>query len=281
MNPTTALRAAKASEVTYYIDHPNGITACPFYNDVGFTGAGPVTFLNGIDGALVGVTATEILVAFRGTLPFEKTDWNGFVEILHDWANDADASLRPVSYSTGFVHTGFAKSLDALWTSVLAAVAAQTATGLPIIVTGHSKGGALATLAALRLFKNGITPSEVYTFGSPRTGNTAFANDYEANITQHWRFEHSDDIVPHVPPSATVLRFIETFDPRLTDLSAHGYDPVGLLEFINWSSQVNEGDSLFLDSDRLLHFGKLTFTGQIKQVFEDHKLESQYIPNMP
>jgi hypothetical protein len=32
----TALRMAKAADVTYYVDKPGGVTACPFYAEVGF-----------------------------------------------------------------------------------------------------------------------------------------------------------------------------------------------------------------------------------------------------
>jgi hypothetical protein len=282
MDQATALRMAKASDVTYYIDHPGGVAACPFYHDVGFSAAGPQTFLMGINAALVGTTTTEIVVAFRGTLPVEQSDWNGFVNMVNDWANDTNAFLTAVPWSAGLVHRGFASSLDSLWTGVLPAVQAALVAAplLPVVVTGHSKGGAMATLSALRLFKNGIAPGGVYTYGAPRTGNTAFAKEYDTNIPQHRRVENTDDIVPHLPPSATLLNFLATVDPRLSNLSVHAYDPVGLLEFLNWGGGVTEGDSLFIASDRLLHLGKLAVTGQVKQIFEDHKLEKQYLPKL-
>ena len=46
-------------------------------------------------------------------------------------------------------------------------------------VAGHSLGGALATLAALDIKRKlpGLK-LRVYTFGSPRTGNHAFAAEY-------------------------------------------------------------------------------------------------------
>ena len=52
-------------------------------------------------------------------------------------------------------------------------------TGAPIYVVGHSMGGAVATLCALDLlFTFQLDPGRVrlYTYGSPRVGNQAFAD---------------------------------------------------------------------------------------------------------
>jgi predicted lipase len=48
--------------------------------------------------------------------------------------------------------------------------------GSPIYVTGHSLGGALATVAALDI-KHTYNPSsmKVYTYGQPRVGNNLYA----------------------------------------------------------------------------------------------------------
>ena len=57
---------------------------------------------------------------------------------------------------------------------------------------GHSLGGALATLAAYdvrkRLQAGGRPQVEVlcYTFGAPRTGNHAFATDYNHVVPDTW-----------------------------------------------------------------------------------------------
>lgn len=59
-----------------------------------------------------------------------------------------------------------------------------------VVVTGHSLGGAIATLAGAYLRKLGVAV-DIYTFGSPRVGDTAFANfvssqknGFTARITQ-------------------------------------------------------------------------------------------------
>ena len=57
---------------------------------------------------------------------------------------------------------------------------------------GHSLGGALATLAAYdirtSLQAKAVGSAEVvcYTFAAPRTGNHAFARDYNAVVPDSW-----------------------------------------------------------------------------------------------
>jgi len=47
----------------------------------------------------------------------------------------------------------------------------------PIVVTGHSLGGALATFAVLDLLNNLSNSLGLFvSFGSPRVGNSNFAN---------------------------------------------------------------------------------------------------------
>jgi hypothetical protein len=277
-----ACRMTKASDVAYFVDQTGGAPACPFYGDVGFV-APPQTFVaNQINAAIVGTTATEVIVAFRGTLPINVDDWDGFVGSVLDWANDGDAKFTSAAYSAGLVHQGFAKSLDLLWSDLLPTVVSQHASSkLPVVVTGHSKGGALASLGALRMqHEAAISPAAVYTFGSARAGNTQFANDYDGKILNHWRFENTDDIVPHLPPAAHLLPFLAQVDRRFACLSAHAFDSVGLLEFLNWSGTISEGESILLDGDRMLHFGKLAITGQISKVAQDHSLAIRYIPEI-
>ena len=56
-----------------------------------------------------------------------------------------------------------------------------------VTCTGHSLGGALATLAAYDLQAEfGFRKLQVYAFGSPRTGNHAFARDYERKVPHTW-----------------------------------------------------------------------------------------------
>jgi hypothetical protein len=53
-----------------------------------------------------------------------------------------------------------------------------------LYITGHSLGGAAATLAGARLISSGIRPEqiEVITFGAPAVGNAAFAAKFEPTL---------------------------------------------------------------------------------------------------
>lgn len=56
-----------------------------------------------------------------------------------------------------------------------------------IALAGHSLGGALATLAAFDIARElKLRDISVVTFGAPRTGNRAFAREYELLVPDTW-----------------------------------------------------------------------------------------------
>jgi pimeloyl-ACP methyl ester carboxylesterase len=66
-----------------------------------------------------------------------------------------------------------------------------------VIITGHSLGGALATLCAFHLSLH-FGPSfihSVYTFAAPEVGYNGFSTLYEKNVSPHYRVNNSKDIV--------------------------------------------------------------------------------------
>lgn len=276
---------AQASDVAYFIDQPGGPTACPQYAAIGFRTEPTTLQSEGINAALIGTTASEVLVAFRGTSPITTDTPREFYLSVRDWLNDAQARLVPVGYTAGKIHRGFGEALDSLWTGVLEAVRQQQAqSGLPVILTGHSKGGALARLAALRLQQEAeITASAVSTYAAPRTGNADFARDYAQRITADWRFEHTDDIVPHLPPTSAPLDVLAAslLEPTaLPKLLAHAYAHVGTLEFFPWQGGVIEGDSLLLHGQRTAHLAELVAAGDFEQITQAHSLEQAYLPRL-
>ena len=70
--------------------------------------------------------------------------------------------------------------------------------------TGHSLGGALATLAAWDVHQLvqmdpalcGRVHLQVYTFGAPQVGNHAFARLYKAAVPSTWDVVNDRDVVP-------------------------------------------------------------------------------------
>jgi triacylglycerol lipase len=78
-------------------------------------------------------------------------------------------------------------------------LAAEIGPGLPIVVCGHSLGGALATLLVADLAANTQLQPQAWTFASPKVGDAAFAARYGRLSTVSWRIYNLPDIVPYFP----------------------------------------------------------------------------------
>lgn len=71
--------------------------------------------------------------------------------------------------------------------------------GYQIVSTGHSLGGALATLAAADLRNNGYTVA-LYSFGAPRAAGLKLSAYISAQPGGNYRVTHWNDLVPQLPP---------------------------------------------------------------------------------
>lgn len=70
-------------------------------------------------------------------------------------------------------------------------------------LTGHSLGGALASLTAVKLVLQNVTTSDklkLITFGQPRVGEKNFSDFHDRLIPYGFRVTHRLDLVPHIPP---------------------------------------------------------------------------------
>jgi triacylglycerol lipase len=70
---------------------------------------------------------------------------------------------------------------------------------LPLVVTGHSLGGALATLLVTDLNAATALKPQAWTFASPRVGDAVFAARYGGLSTVSWRIYNQADVVPYFP----------------------------------------------------------------------------------
>jgi predicted lipase len=71
-----------------------------------------------------------------------------------------------------------------------------------VLVSGHSLGGALASLCTLdlKMGKHSSSHVKLITFGQPRVGNTQFEKAMQSfDHLQIWRIVHWLDPVPHLP----------------------------------------------------------------------------------
>lgn len=227
----------------------------------------------------VGETATEIIVAFRGTLPLSLGSPD-HQQALVDWLNDVDAIPVRFDAFPGLVHKGFLAALDTLWPAMEPAVNAANGDSplKPIYVTGHSKGGAMANLAAVRI--KAALPNAtvmVITIAAARSGDAGFQGYYDRVIPHSIRFEYRNDIVPHLPPTSEfldVLRHIPAFAAKLSPAINCDFVSVGNLNFIDWSTpETIEGDSFLLEMRRRVSLGTLILTLKFNQIAGDHTID--------
>ena len=267
-----------AAECTYGIQ-PNQPFAKrqPYYDNIGFL-ADPTIITGGldaIDAALVGLNPDGIIVAFRGTLPPIPPITQS---ILLDWIQDFMANPEQVEGFPGLIHTGFHAALKNLWPGVLLAVQTLRASHstAKIYVTGHSKGGALASLGAWSLLQTStgsLKPTQAMTFASPHVGNGDFAKAYNAQLSQI-RYENYLDFVPFVPPDLEFLPLLERIPDmrkKLAGAEDWHYAPVGALQYITKDGAI-EPDHAGLGAKRIAEILIDILTGRVADVANAHSL---------
>lgn len=187
-----------------------GASYCPGNNDSPNT---KVTCASG-NCPLVEASETSTASEFENTL---QTDTTGFVAVdktrkfivvsfrgstsVRNWVGNGDIGLAPTDLCSGCrVHNGFWAAWKEIESTVLTAVKNALAAnpGYSVKVTGHSLGGAVATLAAAKLRQTG-TPATLYSYGAPRVGNEATSQFITKQAGGNFRVTHTDDPVPRLP----------------------------------------------------------------------------------
>jgi predicted lipase len=165
--------------------------SCRAYNEC-VTSSRCVRFTGAYDGQVTMTQSTngQIVIAFRGT------------ESWKDWmVNIMRVRSRFPSITGAAVHTGFRLQHDALWDKIITQLRTYTTLDKGILVTGHSLGGALATLFAVSVA--GRMPNirvSCFVFGSPRVGNRKFVEGIQnvRNLSV-LRINNAYDIIPCIP----------------------------------------------------------------------------------
>jgi hypothetical protein len=121
-------------------------------------------------------------------------------ERIGDWCHNLMIWTIAQKDVTGRVHAGFLTRWNAIASKLIGAIARLHAPR--ILITGHSLGGAVATLAApdiARAFPR--TPVTLITFGAPQTADARFHEGLPpVNLTCSIRCVHADDVVQWFPP---------------------------------------------------------------------------------
>jgi triacylglycerol lipase len=121
---------------------------------------------------------------------FAALVFRGTEQDPRDFVSDITFPRVPFAGGSGTVHGGFLQALESVWGAISKAISGLE---LPVFYSGHSLGAALATLAAARR-----RPFALYTFGSPRVGDSAFAA--ALSEVPVFRIVDGADVVTQVPP---------------------------------------------------------------------------------
>ena len=129
-------------------------------------------------------THNTAILAFRGT---ETTEYA-------DIRSDIQASLKEVEISghTVLVHSGYWKAFSLVRGSIEEQL--KKCEDCQLFITGHSLGGALATVA-VKSFSSDASGA-CYTFGAPPVGTKDFENNLKTPL---YRIMNHLDIVPNLP----------------------------------------------------------------------------------
>lgn len=173
------------------------------------------------------------VLAFRGTE----------ADRMKDIRADAKAT-QTMCPTGGRVHSGFREQYDDVEGQLERVLENPQVKGKPLFITGHSLGGAVATIAARRLSAEHKIAA-CYTYGSPRVGTEEWVTQIKTPI---YRIVNSADPVPMVPLSGTVVFWLVNV-LRMIGRAI----PLGrvLVSFGNWlertmSGYVHAGNMRFL-----------------------------------
>lgn len=188
-DPRLAYRLARVAALAY---EPDGEALRAGLADLGFSLRGEYE-IGSTRAIMVKGTVDDrlgLVLAFRGTR-------RNFADILTDiegWP------YRPACLDGEIVDRGFWFALASIYPDILADLRAEPA-GFDLTVTGHSLGGALATLFAARALHEPVPVGveRLVTFGSPRCVGAFLARTLDGCIPVSWRIVHRTDVVPVVP----------------------------------------------------------------------------------
>lgn len=161
-----------------------------------------------------GTTGSAYLV-FRGT----QTPSDGLEDLR---ARQTEYTLVD---SFGPAHEGFVGIYESISPNLRAALERLPAEVTRLVVTGHSLGSALSTLAIPDLVHNSrFEPSQIlhYNLASPRVASIPFADAYQAAGVPTYRVVNSSDLVPDLPPSILGKEHFRHVGLQITFTANHG-----------------------------------------------------------
>jgi len=148
---------------------------------------------------LISKETNNLIVVLRGTV---ETAVTNLIEDGYILPRTQAWKSNPQVPSNVYVHPGFWDAWNLLKPGIMQGIAQAKAqyNATHITFTGHSLGGAMATIAAMDYWATTGHASRVITFGSPRVGNYYFARFFEGIFgVNSMRFVNHYDFIPHLP----------------------------------------------------------------------------------
>ena len=189
-----------------------------------------------------------VVLAFRGTQSFE----NWYRNLDFEWTH-SDLCKKCK------VHDGFWTQWTFMREDIIKNVR-ETHQKFPehrLVATGHSLGGALATLAAAELRKIDDDPwylanTYLFSFGSPRIGTDHTARFLSKQSELTYRVTSGDDPVPHVPIKA--LGYAHTSPEYYITINADDPKPDNILVCTGFNNEKCISGHYGLDFDTHRHY---------------------------
>jgi transcriptional regulator of met regulon len=201
----------------------------------------------------------RLILAFRGT----ETD------SFQDLKTDAKAVSVPDA--SGRAHKGFIEAYEEVSGEIESFLASSKKLAeLPLYLTGHSLGGALATTAARKMQHAGGIAA-CFTFGSPRVGDE---NWIDGMKTPLYRIVNAADAVTMLPPgtiTVTALSWLSQFVPFV----GHDLRPLILARFDGY---LHGGNMRYLTNCTPGDFSKVKLLYSVSIMY---RLKGLIFQNMP
>jgi len=189
-----------------------------------------------------------IFLGFRGT---EATS-------IKDIKADTNA-VQIACETGGNIHSGFNTAFNQLSVEIQTVLDKSEFTSKPLFITGHSLGGALATVATKKLIhKGGI--AACYTFGSPRVGDAEWTMDIKTPI---YRIVNAADPVTMLPPGA------ETIDAFawLFGLIPHFGETISKILLSKFGGYFHAGDMRYLTDCKNANYNNVKLLYSVSILF--------------
>lgn len=173
--------------------------------------------------AFVATNGRQWAIAFRGSLM--EVSWHAFDNWINQdlniltqvkWPHSAAGTAR-ISQGMHNSFTNLSQLRDTINNKTLIEfIKTNIRKDAPILITGHSLGGSMATVYASYLYEqlnSAGNKIEIISFAAPAPGNEAFADDFDQKFPGAVRIESEGDIVARFPCTEKVTDFAKNCAP--------------------------------------------------------------------